>query len=115
MFANHRLQKLLVDHNKLLFSLVWFKTAITLKTTYASERSANRLLLSVAVGRSGLSLLSKNLRWILDNLPKIAQASIKVLHIQAILTSLDGALAIHSRNVISNIVNDLLEVVDQLL
>lgn len=115
MFANHRLQKLLVDHNKLLFSLVWLETTITVKITYASESSANGFLLGVIVGRIGLSLLSKNLRWILDNLPNILQASLNVRHIQTFLTSLNGAFAVHSSNVICGSFNDLLEVVDHLL
>ena len=114
MLANHRLQKLLVNHNKLLFSLVWLETTITLRITYASERSANGLLLGVTIGRSGLSLLSKNFRWILNNFRNTLQTFPKVL-LQTILTSLKGALAVHSSNVICGSFIDLLEVVDHLL
>lgn len=68
--------------------------------TYASERVANSLLLSVTVGRSSLSLLSKDFTWILNNLPDIFQTFLNVRNIQTFLTSLKGALAVHSLKVI---------------
>lgn len=83
--------------------------------TYGSESVANTLLLSVTVGRSSLSLLSKDFTWIFDNLPDILQTPLNVRNIQTFLTSLKGALAVHSINVITGSINNMLEVIDQFL
>ena len=83
----------------------------TEQMTYASESSADSLLVGITVSR-GLTLFhAKNLTGFLRNLSEILNAFSKVFNIQAFLSGFQAAL-FHGSNVIGDRLNDIFEVVD---
>lgn len=64
---------------------------------------------------TALLLLAEDRAGVLDNIAKVLGALLDVFNIQAILTSLERALAVHGSNVLRDSRDDVLEVVDHLL